>query len=719
MISPISLIPVISASIAGAIGLFFVWLYIFKNLHKEQLVFGLTALSASLYSIGTAGLYNAQDLITALFWQRIQTISSILFIITFHSFIKLNSNKEILKSKIFPVLAIGLVAIVGQFSIKSFLTWDPTHTKTLLLDFFGSTYVFFKFRPGIISYITLLFIAILYFDIIRMILATRKIKQGYNWQPILLVSLLIILSFINDTLVAIGIYQSIYVLEISYLLLILYFSWRLSSVVFEATKIKVSLERANEELELHHLDLENLVSERTREFQYQAEYFRSLFENSPIAIVTIDNQQRVTNCNSAFETLFGYTLQEAINKDLDYLIASEEVYQDALNLTQSVLNWEKISSTGLRKRKNGSMVNVQISGVPVIVNGKKLGVLGLYQDITDRNKAEKILRESEVRYRSLFEDSPISLWEEDFSQVKIEIDKLRASGVDDFSEYFTSNPDFVKFLMQQIKIININLATVNLFKTESKEKFFTGLDTFVPDDSISIIADEFVALAEGKTSFITEIDQTNFAGEIIHAVLRLSIAPGYDRNWGKVFVSIIDNTERKIYERSLKYLSTHDQLTGLANRSLLFELLNHALANNKRSKKKLAVLFMDLDGFKAINDIFGHAVGDKFLIITAQRLRTCLRESDTIARVGGDEFLIILENLENTQDIEPVVKKILKSVSTPYLLDGRVIQATSSIGVSFHPDHGADPEQLINLADNTMYLAKQKGKNQYQISEIL
>jgi diguanylate cyclase (GGDEF)-like protein len=364
------------------------------------------------------------------------------------------------------------------------------------------------------------------------------------------------------------------------------------------------------------------------------------------------------------------------------------------------------------------MVNVQISGVPVIVNGERSGVLGLYQDITDRNRAEQILRESEVRYRSLFEDSPISLWEEDFSEVKKEIDLLRASGIDNFAEFFGNNIAFVKSIVEKIKIININSATVQLFKAESKEKFYSGLNYVIPMTSLSVIADEFSKLADGNTTYTSEIDHRDFNGKTIHSLLRLSIAPGYEENWGKVFISIIDITERKINESYLKHLSTHDQLTGLANRALMFELLNHVIANSKRSQKKIAVLFIDLDGFKAINDQFGHAVGDEFLILTADRLRSCLRESDTIARVGGDEFIAILENLELYSTIEIIADKLLKIVSIPHTVFGKTCCVTASIGISMHPANGSNPEQLISLADTAMYQSKQKGKNKFTIIDI-
>lgn len=717
MVNNISLIPLISASISGAIGLFFVWIFLYRRKHLLQLAFGIAALSVSLYGFGTFVLYNATNLATAVTWQRTQMIASIIFIISFHAFITVFTKNNKSKATNLTIVMLGISAILCQIFIVSSLTWKLNESITILNPFFGRPYIFTRIVPGFVTVATFIVVGIMFFDIVRMLLTREHFFSKKN-AGILIFSLMIILAFLNDTLITFRVYQFIYLLNISFLLLILYFSWLLTSTVFDATFNKESLEKANLELEMHRKELEKLVSDRTREFQYQAEFFRSLVENSPIAIVTMDNEQRVTNCNPAFETLFGYNLEEARGQGLDHLIASEEVYEEALKLTRNVLDREKISSTGFRKRKDGSMVNVQIAGVPVIVNGEKSGVLGLYQDITDRNRAEQILRESEVRYRSLFEDSPISLWEEDFSEVKKDIDQLRAEGIENFSEFFSNNIELVKAIMEKIKIVNINSATIKLFKAENKEKFYSGLNYIIPMTSLSVIADELSKLADGNTSFISEIDQRDFTGKTIHAVLRLSIAPGYEENWGKVFVSIIDITERKINESFLRHLSTHDQLTGLANRALLFELLTHALANSKRSLKKIAVLFIDLDGFKAINDQFGHAVGDEFLILTANRLRSCLRESDTIARVGGDEFIAILENLEKYSNIEKIADKLLKIVATPHPVFGDSCCVTASIGISMHPANGSDPEQLISLADTAMYHAKQDGKNKFKIVDI-
>jgi diguanylate cyclase (GGDEF)-like protein len=372
----------------------------------------------------------------------------------------------------------------------------------------------------------------------------------------------------------------------------------------------------------------------------------------------------------------------------------------------------------IRKRKDDGLVHVEIHGVPVVVNKEKVGVLGLYRDISDQIKTEKILRENEMRYRSLFEDSPISLWEEDFSQLKLEIDRFKSMGVKNFHEFFASNVDVVENIMRKIKIINVNQATIKLFNAQSKEVFLKGLDNLILPSSIPVMGKIYASLAEGEKSCLGEIDHKQFLGSTLNSVLRLSIAPGYEDTWEKVFVSVIDITERKNNESYLEYLSTHDQLTGVANRSLLYDRLNHALTFAKRDQKMVAVYFLDLDGYKTINDRFGHTVGDLLLVQIANRLEANLRASDTIARFGGDEFILVLENISDIEAIKPITEKILQSIAQPYQINDNLCQVTTSIGISIFPLDGVSTEELINQADTAMYRAKQMGKNQYKFFNL-
>ncbi len=227
-----------------------------------------------------------------------------------------------------------------------------------------------------------------------------------------------------------------------------------------------------------------------------------------------------------------------------------------------------------------------------------------------------------------------------------------------------------------------------------------------------------LSLAEGEFQCIGEIHHVDFLGNNIYTVLRLSLAPGYEETWEKVFISVIDITERKNNESYLEYLSTHDQLTGVANRSLLYDRLSHALAHAKRDQKMIAVFFLDLDGYKTINDLFGHLVGDKFLIQIAKRLSANLREFDTVARFGGDEFILVLENISGVDAIKPITEKILKSIAKPFRINDNTCQVTTSIGISLYPMDGTTTEELISKADTAMYRAKQLGKNQYKFFSL-
>ena len=178
-----------------------------------------------------------------------------------------------------------------------------------------------------------------------------------------------------------------------------------------------------------------------------------------------------------------------------------------------------------------------------------------------------------------------------------------------------------------------------------------------------------------------------------------------------------DVSERIQIMHRLEHLANHDCLTGLPNRNLFLDRLRQAEARGSRNHQGFAVVVMDLDHFKAINDTLGHAAGDVVLQTAACRIRQCLREEDTVARLGGDEFSLILTEVSSTQDVMNVVEKIVVLLSEPLAIDGRDIHVQASIGIAIYPEHGADGHTLLKHADNAMYLAKTAGGNDFQIFE--
>ncbi|HUX79858.1 MAG TPA: diguanylate cyclase [Alphaproteobacteria bacterium] len=172
---------------------------------------------------------------------------------------------------------------------------------------------------------------------------------------------------------------------------------------------------------------------------------------------------------------------------------------------------------------------------------------------------------------------------------------------------------------------------------------------------------------------------------------------------------IMEIKRRKEVEKKLAKSATHDSLTGLPNRFLLEDRLKKAILTAKRKGNFLGVLFIDLDRFKLINDIYGHEMGDKLLQAVAKRLRKTFREADTIARMGGDEFIVLLLNLEQEKDIYPIAEKVVKTLSAPYLVKKHVLICPGSAGISLYPTGGTTFEELIRHADNAMYEAKNEG----------
>jgi diguanylate cyclase (GGDEF)-like protein len=182
--------------------------------------------------------------------------------------------------------------------------------------------------------------------------------------------------------------------------------------------------------------------------------------------------------------------------------------------------------------------------------------------------------------------------------------------------------------------------------------------------------------------------------------------------------SVEDITALKQHQQQLDHIAHHDPLTGLPNRILLADRLQQGIAQSQRRGKSLAVVYLDLDGFKPINDRYGHDVGDEFLIALAHRMKAALREGDTLARIGGDEFVAVLADLERRQDCDFVLARLLLAASDPLTVRAQVLQVSASIGVSLYPQDGADADLLLRYADQAMYEAKQAGKNRYHMFDV-
>lgn len=210
-----------------------------------------------------------------------------------------------------------------------------------------------------------------------------------------------------------------------------------------------------------------------------------------------------------------------------------------------------------------------------------------------------------------------------------------------------------------------------------------------------------------------EVWNRHKSGEIHPEWLRISSVKNTGQrvtNYVGVFSDV--HTQEHVLER-LRYLAYYDGLTGLPNRRLFLDRLNLSISQARRDKHQLAVMFIDLDHFKHINDTLGHRFGDALLIAITERMKIFLRNGDTLARLGGDEFTIILPSIPHTDAAINVARKIIDGCSMPVHVEGKVMQVTTSIGISLFPDDGNTSDELLNHADMAMYKVKQRGRNNY------
>lgn len=307
---------------------------------------------------------------------------------------------------------------------------------------------------------------------------------------------------------------------------------------------------------------------------------------------------------------------------------------------------------------------------------------GFIQDVTERKQADEALREAERRYRSIFENAIEGIYQS------------------------TPNNGYLA----------VNPALARMYGYDSPQELISTLRDI--DHQVYVDPQrrlEFKRLMSKHgvvTNFESRVHRRN--GEIIW--ISENARSVYNSDGSLLFFegTVEAITERKLHEAEIQFQATHDALTGLPNRTLLYDRMQQAVLHSERYGNLTAIAFLDLDQFKFINDSLGHQVGDELLKITAQRLTSCLRESDTVARQGGDEFVLLLTDQPNEEAITQTMQRVLHEVSQPWKANDLEFQITCSIGLTLCPDDGRDAETLLKNADSAMYKAKELGRNNFQ-----
>lgn len=419
------------------------------------------------------------------------------------------------------------------------------------------------------------------------------------------------------------------------------------------------------------------------EVRVQEEKFSQAFRSSPYAVtLTRSTDGRIFEVNDGFVDITGYSYAEAIEKttfDLKLWVREE----DRLQVINELSRGNKVHGLEFLFRiKSGGVITGLLSAETIVINNQNC-ILSSIADITARKHTEEALARSEERYRNILDSMLDSYIEVDLAGNFSFINESACVNLGYTADELIGR-SFSIIVADEDELKTIFRAYNEVFKTGEPHRGFTFK----------------VVRKDGSTGYVeTSISlQKDAQGKPI----------GF-RNVGR------DVTDRKQLEQKLLQMATHDALTNLPNRALLFDRFNVALANARRNDKKIVIMSLDLDKFKSVNDTLGHDIGDKLLVIAADRLTGALRKSDTVARMGGDEFTLLLGEVEEKNDAVIIADKILEDFRRPYTINGYKLNITVSIGIAMFPDDGKDIEALMKSSDNALYIAKQNGRDRYAL----
>jgi diguanylate cyclase (GGDEF)-like protein/PAS domain S-box-containing protein len=411
------------------------------------------------------------------------------------------------------------------------------------------------------------------------------------------------------------------------------------------------------------------------EHQYEV-----LLTSSPIGIYVTQNG-KFQYVNSKFQEYSGYSEKELLGKESLSLVHPED-RDNVRRLAIQALKKQLAVPYEFRSVKKNGEVAWNMETVSSINYRGHRGVIGSYMEITDKKIVEEALRKSEERYQSILETIEDGYYESDLAG---NVTFFNKAGVKilGYPREELIGMNFRHFTDDEYKQALFNIFH-NIFKTDTPIK---GTEwKIIQKDGTQIICEVSASLIKDS-----EGSPLGFRG-----ILR-------------------DITERKNLENLIRQQAFHDPLTGLPNRLLFTDRYNTALAVAKRKQHMMAVMMLDLDKFKEINDSLGHQTGDILLKQVGNRLVSLLRHSDTVGRIGGDEFLLLLAEISSIEDVIAIGDKILHSFKEPFFCKQHKIYITASIGIALAPEQDVELEFLMRHADNAMYKAKESGRNNYHV----
>ena len=422
------------------------------------------------------------------------------------------------------------------------------------------------------------------------------------------------------------------------------------------------------------------LTEREARFRQIAENVREVF------FVISAKTDEILYISPTYEKVWGRSCQSLYEDPQSWLFAihPEDSFKALATIETQFRTGDDFEEEYRIIRPDESICWVRVRAFPVRdVMGKVNRFVGIAEDITNRREAEEALRKSEEQFRLTFEMAPIGM----------AISSLRG------------------------KFQRVNSALCDALGYSKDELLGVSFAEISHPEDWEVHRNLEQLLIQGKeTDFQIEKRFIAKDGRIVDTLLKVLVVQDEDGTPLHFNNQIVDITERKSMEKQLLHDALHDALTGLPNRALFMDRLEQQLKKSQNNNKYLfAVLFLDLDRFKVVNDSVGHLVGDKLLIEIARRLEKSIAPTDTVARLGGDEFTILLENISSKSEATLVAESIYQTLTFPFNIDGYELFSTASIGIALSSVGYENPEDILRDADLTMYSAKEQGKARYEV----
>jgi diguanylate cyclase (GGDEF)-like protein/PAS domain S-box-containing protein len=411
--------------------------------------------------------------------------------------------------------------------------------------------------------------------------------------------------------------------------------------------------------------------------------YRDLFENANDLIYTHDLKGDFTSLNRAGERITGYTRDEALNMNISQVVAPEFLSEARQMIAEKLTSGRSTAYELEIISKSGRRVSLELSTRLITIDGIPVGVQGIGRDITSRKEAEASLHKAISLFASTFESTADGI-------IVINHDR----------EVTAYNQKFVEIWKVPPEIVNSKdgrrFAEFAAGQTKDPEKFAAELERLYADPMT--VVTHTIELTDGRV--YERYSQPQFLeGKPVGRVCCFR-----------------DVTERELAEEKLRHYALHDTLTNLPNRVSFMDHLRQAIERKRvNAANRFAVLFLDLDRFKIINDSLGHVIGDKLLVSLAQRLRISIRPGDVVARLGGDEFTVLLNRTGDVNEVARVAERLQSQISEPFKIDNYEVFTTASIGVIIADDLPREPDDFLRDADTAMYRAKEAGKARYEI----